>query len=125
EGSTYIFTRFCYTEQGRIHTSPLLVVYGRQHLITVSPKPFAGLANLYEGRVPLVTTQKTKLLLQILDEVRASYDRNLNTISKTIYQIRSMLKKEQISNQDFIGFIDIEETLGDFLSGLVPTAATL
>lgn len=125
DGSTYIYTRFCYSENGRITTAPLLVVHSRQHLITISPKAFAGLSRLTDGRVPLVTTQKTKLMLQILDEVRASYEKNLNAISKTIYQIRSQLRKEQISNQDFVEFIDIEETLGDFLSGLVPTAATL
>lgn len=125
DGSTYIFTRFCYSENDRIATSPLLIVYGRQHIITVSPKAFAGLSHLTGGKIPLVTTQKTKLLLRILDEVRFSYERHLNTLSKTIFQIRSQLKKEAISNQDFVTFIDIEETLGDFLSGLVPTASLM
>jgi len=125
DGSTYIFTRFCYTDNGRIATSPLLIIYSRQHIITVSPKPLSGLSHLTQGKVALVTTQRTKLLLQILDEARFSYERNLNTLSKTISQIRSQLKKESISNQDFITFIDIEETLGDFLSGLVPTAGLM
>jgi len=125
DGATYIYTRFCYAENGRILTAPLLIVYARQHVITVSPAAFAGLERLRSGRTALITTQKTKLVLRILDEVRASYASQLNAISKTIFQIRAGLKKEEISNQDFVTFIDIEETLGDFLSGLVPTGATL
>src|SRR6266576_4739253 len=70
DGATYIFTRFCYVENNRIHTAPLLIIYAKQHLITVLPKPFAGLDKLTEGRMPLVTTQKTQLLLQILTEVQ-------------------------------------------------------
>ena len=125
DGATYIYTRFVYLENNRIHTAPLLIVYAKQHLITVLPKPFSGLDKLTQGRMQLVTTQKTKLLLRILTEVQNSYTHNLNTISRSIFQIRSQLRKEEISNQEFITFIDIEETLGDFLSGLVPTAAVL
>jgi magnesium transporter len=124
-GATYLYTRFVYTDNNRIHTAPILIVYAKQHLITILPKPFPGLDKLTQGRLALVTTQKTKLLLQILTEVLNSYTHNLNAISKTIFQIRAELKKESISNQDFITFIDIEETLGDFLSGLVPTASVL
>lgn len=125
DGATYIYTRFCFSESGRIHTAPILLVYAKQHLITVLPKPFAGLDKLTQGRLPLVTTQKTKLLLQILAEVQNSYTINLNAISRNIFQIRAGLRQEEISNQDFISFIDIEETLNDFLSGLVPTASVL
>jgi magnesium transporter len=121
DGATYIYTRFCYREGDHIHTSPMLIVYTKQHLITVLPKPFAGFAKLTHGRMPLVTTQKTKLLLQILAEVQNSYTINLNAISRNIFQIRSSLRQEEISNQDFISFIDIEETLNDFLSGLALT----
>ncbi len=124
-GATYIYTRFCYNDGGHIHTAPLLIVYAKQHVITISPKTFAGLEHLTTGRDALVTTQKTKLVLRILDEVRASYAYHLNAISKTIFQIRAGLKKEEISNRDFVTFIDIEETLADFLSGLVPTASVL
>ncbi|HEY6736953.1 MAG TPA: magnesium transporter CorA family protein [Candidatus Saccharimonadia bacterium] len=125
DGATYIYTRFCYSDDGRILTAPLLIVYGEQQLLTVAGRKFQRLANLMDGRTPVVTTQKTKLLLQILSEVRQSYATQLNVISKTILTIRSGLKKEQIDNQDFVTFIDIEDTLNDFLSGLVPTSSIL
>jgi magnesium transporter len=123
EGDTYLYTRYCYADSGRIQTAPILIVYSKQHLITISPKPFDRLENLTNGRVLFFTTQKTKLLLQILSEVRNSYSSQLNAISKTIYKIRAGLKKEQIHNRDIIAFIDIEETLNDFISALVPTGA--
>jgi magnesium transporter len=123
DGETYIYTRFCFASDGRIQTAPILIVYSKLHLITVSTRKFDRLANLTDGRVPFFTTQKTKLLLQILSEVRTSYTSQLNTISKTIYQIRGGLRKERIENKDIIGFIDIEETLNDFLSSLVPTGS--
>lgn len=123
DGDTYIYTRFCFADDNRIQTAPILIVYGGQNIITISNRKFGRLGNLIDGRVQVVTTQKTKLLLQILSEVRMSYTVHLNAISKTIYQIRSGLRKEQINNQDIVTFIDIEETLNDFLSGLVPTSA--
>ena len=46
DGATYIYTRFCYSEGGRIHTAPILIVYAKQHLITVLPKPFTGFDKL-------------------------------------------------------------------------------
>lgn len=125
DGATYIYTRFCFSDAGRSHTAPMLIVYAKQHLITVLPKPFTGFEKLTRSRTPLVTTQKTKLLLQILAEVQNSYTNNLNSVSRTIFQIRSGLRQEEISNKDFISFIDIEETLNDMLSGLVPTASVL
>lgn len=124
-GDTYLYTRFSYTENNQIHSAPILIIYNKLHVITVSPKRFARLANLIDGRIPFFTTQKTKLMLQLLAEVRNSYSGQLNTISKTILKIRTGLKKEEIHNRDIIAFIDIEETLNDFLSGLVPTASIL
>lgn len=123
DGATYIYTRYAYGDDGRIYTSPLLIVLADGQLITVCGRKFGRLNNLIEGRKAIVTTQKTKLLLQILGEVQMSYTTNLNYLSKTILGFRRELRKENISNQDLINFIDIEETLNDFLSGLVPTGA--
>lgn len=123
DGAIYLYTRYAYGDDGRIFTSPLLIVVGDAQIITVSLRKFGRLSNLIDGRTPIVTTQKTKLLLQILAEVQMSYTTNLNYLSKTILGFRRELRKENISNQDLINFIDIEETLNDFLSGLVPSGA--
>ena len=123
DGATYIYTRYAYGDDGRIYTSPLLIVLGDSQIITISGRKFGRLSNLIEGRQAIVTTQKTKLLLQILAEVQMSYTTNLNYLSKTILGFRRELRKENISNQDLINFIDIEETLHDFWSGLVPMGA--
>jgi magnesium transporter len=123
DGVTYIFTRFCYKSSDRIVTAPFLIVYSPNHLLTVTPQRFARLQRFTEQKVEFYTTQKIKFLLQLLAEIELSYTVQLNQISKHIWNIRSKLNKEQINNRDFIGFIDIEETLNDFLSALVPTNA--
>lgn len=123
DGDTYIYTRYCFSDDGHIQTTPLLLVYSSEHLITISNRKFGRLSNLTEGRVQVVTTQKTKLMLQILSEVRMSFTVHLNSISKTIFKLRGGLRKEQIDNRDIVGLIDIEETLNDFLSSLVPISS--
>jgi magnesium transporter len=123
DGITYIYTRFCFQSGSRIMTAPFLIVYCPTFLITVSPQPFERLARFTDEKSGFYTTQKTKLLLQVFEQIELSYSVQLNRISKQIWRVRSKLNKEQISNRDFIAFIDIEETLNDFLSALVPTGA--
>lgn len=123
--TTYVFTRYCHPAGQDIATEPLLIVYTPNNVITIMRKADAVLDQILQGNHDLLTTQKTKLFLHILDEINRSYRIQLTSISKRILQIRSRLRKAEISNFEFVSFLELEEDLNEFLTALQPQSAVL
>lgn len=115
----YIFTRFCLPEAEKATTAPLLIIYAKGVTITICERPFSHLDQLLSSS-DVVTSKRAQLILQILQLINIGYKRRINSASRRILQTRSHLDKDQITNKDFIGFIDIEEDLNDFLLVLEP-----
>jgi magnesium transporter len=123
---SYIFVRFAYrTADDEIETVPLLFVFGKDFLITVSLVSLPPLDTFLNGKIEFATTQRAKLVLQILQQIVEQYDGFITKTSKQIKLIRSRLRGHEISNQDFIDFVMIEDELNEFLASLMPTNATL
>lgn len=121
----YIFTRFCLPEAEKATTAPLLVIYTKSVTITVCEKPFIHLEQIVTGSPGIITSKRAQLVLGILQSINGGYKRRINSASRRILQTRSLLDKDQITNKDFIGFIDIEEDLNDFMLVLEPMAGVL
>lgn len=123
---TYIFVRSAYSgPTGELDTVPLLFIFASDIIITISLKPLATIELFTKNRIDFATTQRTKLLLQILHQIVQQYDSYIALTSKQIKVIRARLRGHEISNQDFIDFVTIEDELNEFLSALMPTNATL
>jgi magnesium transporter len=123
---SYIFVRFALTNDDKeLVTMPLLFVFGTELLMTVSPVRLPPLATFMQGKVDFATTQRAKLVLQILNLISDHYDTYISATSKQIKRVRAHLRKHEIGNQDFIDFVNIEDELNEFLSALIPTNATL
>jgi magnesium transporter len=123
---SYIFVRFAYkNEEGELITVPLLFVFGTEIMITVSLIRVPCLDSFLSGKIDFATTQRAKLVLQILQQIGEQYDGFIASTSKQIKLIRSRLRGHEISNQDFIDFVMIEDELNEFLASLMPTNATL
>jgi magnesium transporter len=123
---SYIFVRFAYkNEDGDIETAPLLFVIAGDILVTVSQVRLPALEAFASSKIDFATTQRAKLLLLILQRIVEQYDGYISRTSKQIKLIRSRLRGHEISNQDFIDFVLIEDELNEFLSSLMPTNATL
>ncbi len=123
---SYIFVRFAIiNEEGELDTVPLLFIFGQELLMTVSMVRLPPLAAFLQGKVDFATTQRAKLVLQILNLISEHYDTFISTTSKQIKRIRAHLRRHEIGNQDFIEFVNIEDELNEFLSALIPTNATL
>lgn len=118
----YIFTRYCYPEGLDIATEPLLIISTDEHLITIQRTETDILARLANDDIEFVTTQKTKTILQMLHEINLSYEKQLNRTSKRILQLRARMRSGEISKREFIGIIELEEDLNEFLSALQPQA---
>ncbi|HJQ08026.1 MAG TPA: magnesium transporter CorA family protein [Candidatus Saccharimonadales bacterium] len=123
---SYIFVRFAYkTQDGELITAPLLFIFGNDIVITVSLVRLPALDSFLSGKISFATTQRAKLILLILQQIVEQYDGFITRTSKQIKLIRSRLRGHEISNQDFIDFVMIEDELNEFLSSLMPTNATL
>lgn len=122
DGVSYIFTRYCYPEGKEIATEPLLLAYTSEYLFTIGRVETKILDNLTHDRVEFITTQKTKTLLQILTDINDSYSQQLTRISRKILQLRAKMRKSQLTTREFVGIIELEEDLNEFLSALQPQA---
>jgi len=123
---SYIFVRFAYKSiDGELVTAPLLFIFSGDLVITVSQVRLPLLDSFLSGKITFATTQRSKLILLILQQIVDQYDTFITRTSKQIKLIRSRLRGHEISNQDFIDFVMIEDELNEFLSSLMPTNATL
>ena len=123
---SYIFVRFAYkNSDGDMETAPLLFIFSNDMVITVSQVRLPALDAFVSGKISFATTQKAKLILLILQQIVDQYDGFISRTSKQIKLIRSRLRGHEISNQDFIDFVMIEDELNEFQASLMPTNATL
>ncbi len=123
---SYIFMRYAYTTDDlELTTAPLLFIVGPDILITVAMGEMPRLQRFLTGKVEFATTQRAKLVLQILFQIVDEYEIFINNISRQTKMIRSRLRGHEIGNQDFVDFVLIEDELNEFLSALLPTTAIL
>jgi magnesium transporter len=123
---SYIFMRYAYTTDDlELTTAPLLFIVGPDILITISHGEIPRMQRFVKGKVEFATTQRAKLVLQILYQIVDEYEIFINNISRQTKMIRSRLRGHEIGNQDFVDFVLIEDELNEFLSALQPTTAIL
>jgi magnesium transporter len=124
EGNLYIYVRFCRPLGEYTSTHPLLIVVMPDMLMTVSRIEADPVTKLIEsGKV--ITTQKLKLVLQILEELNRGYRQHLNGVTRKILSTRSRLQRTIVNNNDILNFIDVEEDLNEFLAALQPYGIVL
>ncbi|HSW85572.1 MAG TPA: magnesium transporter CorA family protein [Candidatus Saccharimonadales bacterium] len=122
----YIFVRYVYErEDGDKDTAPLLIMFDAELVLTVSLLHLPAVDFLLKSKNSFATTQRTKLILLILTHITDQFDGSISQTSRKIKSIRSRLRTQGITNQDFIDFATIEDELSEFISSLQPTNATL
>lgn len=124
--AVYVFTRYYHPDNGVINaTEPLLIIYKPDFIITILRTDSSILADLSSGRELVITTQKTKTLLQMLEAVNESYQKYVTKVTRHILSARSQLRRKDISNEVLLQFVTIEDDLNEFLSALQPQAVML
>jgi magnesium transporter len=124
QGRKYLYTRYVLPASEQQTTSAVLIVYGIDMIYVISDSKFDVIGNLLSNKTTN-TNKRTQLLLQILFEITKGYKKRINIVAKRMWSVRARLNKNQIDNEDFIDFIDMEEDLNDFLSALEPMNAQL
>lgn len=123
-GATYFFTRYPYREPAEdSDTAPLLIVMGESFVMTVAVRPVPFLAALREGKVPVVTTQKAKLFILIMDTLTQAFDSELVRLRKAVQKDRARLRK--IGPREIERLVSYETKLNHMVDALVPTNAWL
>ena len=124
-GMVYIYTRYCHPEGREIATEPLLIVYAPDYVFTIVRSSTTILEKLTSDQIDVVTTQKTKTLMQILTMVNYSYERQVNRLARQILQLRGQMRQNRLSTREFLSIIELEEDLNEYLSALQPQALVL
>lgn len=122
----YFYVRFALRESnGDFATIPLLIIMVKNALVTVTPRKVDALEPLFSGRIPIATTQKTKLVLLVLQRITEQYDYLIDKTSRKIQAVRLRLRRQAVTNDDFFDFVTIDDELNEFLSSLQPNNAAL
>jgi magnesium transporter len=125
ENTIYVFTRYCRPDDPDIPTEPMLIIYMQSNLITIMRSNDNTLDRIINGHLKVLTTQKTKTFLHILEQINHSYRTQLTQIAKQIFRFRSLMRGSDVSNIDILKFIELEEDLNEFISALQPQALVL
>ncbi|HEY5668227.1 MAG TPA: CorA family divalent cation transporter, partial [Candidatus Saccharimonadales bacterium] len=97
----YIFVRYARKDgEGGLETMPLLFVFAAGAVITISPTKLPCIDKFLKGKIDFATTQRTKLILQILNEIVEGFDGLITQKSKQIKAIRARLRGQEITDQD-------------------------
>jgi len=122
--NVYVYTRFATRNGAQVATNSLLLVVTPKFVASITRVPLPDLARL-TATADLYTTQRPKLLLQLMRYAVASYDRNVTFLTRQIRGVRAKLNVTNVNNRVFIQFVGLEDALNDFLSELGPTNSLL
>ena len=122
--TTYFFTRYPFAEKKEdTETAPLMIVIGESFVLTVVQRDLPQIKALLEGKVVVHTTQKTKLFIQIMQEVVDSFERDLVRLRRAVHKDRAKLRK--IGNKEIERFVYVEHKLNDMIAAVLPTITAL
>ncbi|MFO0764710.1 MAG: magnesium transporter CorA family protein [Patescibacteria group bacterium] len=120
----YLFTRIPVKDDAAA-TTPILIAYTPANLITVCSRRLNVVDQWLSREPEITTTQKTKLILQILQQINASFVMQINGTSRQIRGIGQQLLTGEIGNKEITQLVTYEGILQDFMSSLLPTNAIL
>jgi magnesium transporter len=123
-GVNYFFTRFPFDkpEEGT-DTAPLLIVAGESFIVTIALTEVPQFDKFFAGKEVVITTQKAKFFIQLMEAVTVSFERKLVGLRKAVNKDRVGLR--QIGNRGIVRLVDYENELNDLITAIVPTNAWL
>ncbi|MDP2629596.1 MAG: magnesium transporter CorA family protein [Candidatus Harrisonbacteria bacterium] len=123
-GSTYIFARFpMKSDAGAMSTVPFMIVLSNNFVALVSKEKTPLIEALSQYEDDLASTQRVKLVLQMLGQSNRRYEHYLQEAEHQINSLHVQAKRERISNEEIMRFISFEETMDDFINSLIPQNA--
>ena len=123
-GVTYLFTRYPSDQvHDDVNTAPLLIALTESAVITVAQYEVVQFGLLVTGELPIYTTQKAKLFLQLMDVLTESFDHELLQLRKRVYKDRVRLRS--ICTREIERLVSYETKLNSMVDALIPTNRAL
>ncbi|MEY2665016.1 MAG: hypothetical protein RLZZ480_121 [Candidatus Parcubacteria bacterium] len=123
-GVTFFFTRYPFNEKKEdTDTAPLLIVMGESFVLTSVQREIPQFKNLLNGTEDVHTTQKTKLFIQMMQEITTSFEKQLVLLRRNVHKERARLRR--IGNREIEKFVTYEHKLNDMIAAIVPTNTAL
>ena len=120
EGAAYFFTRYPFTDQKEgTDTAPLLIVMGESFVLTLALREVPPFKRLLDGSETVVTTQKAKLFIKIMDAITHSYDTESMRLRKAVQKDRVRIRK--IGPREIERLVGYETKLNTMVDALTPT----
>jgi len=119
QGATYFFVRFPSREvKEDIETAPLLIVMGESYVLTITPIEVPCFEKFVSGSEMVITTQKTKLFIRLMDSVTRAFENRLVKTRRAVQRDRAKLRT--IGPREISRFVQYEHELNDMIAAVVP-----
>lgn len=116
----YLYVRWPkMNKTGSTSTSPLLIVYNANDLLTVSPIKLDN-ADFLGTDVNFSMRSPKSILLQILTQIFNEYELYIKGQSESVKKIIEKMRHNKLESEDFIRFVLVEEQINSFMSALDP-----
>lgn len=120
DGWVYFITRLPDTDDDfNDYTTPILFALGDQHLVTVSRDSLGRMWQPFIDSTQAPTTQKTKLLMLMLEAIARQYQTRVASINRQMRATTSDVRT--LTSKDIITLTSYERKLNDYLDALLPT----
>jgi magnesium transporter len=120
DGLIYIFLRVPVFSLRDVFTTTLLVVISENFFLIFSKSKIDFLEKfILENKTPIITTQKTRLFIQILYEIYEQFNRLILKINKEVRKIA--FETAKVEDEEIKRFIRFEIILNDFLDAFLAT----
>lgn len=122
--AVYFFTRYLLDgDEEHADTAPILIVVGESFVLTLVIAKVPFLEQFRTGTKHVITTQKTKLFLELMTAIADEYAKELTNIRRGVNRMRGKLRK--IRNKNIEQLVEYENVLNDIVDSLIPTNAWL
>ena len=119
-GMTYFFTRYPYEDKQHDNTTaPITIVVGENFVLTITIREIPQFEKIVNGSEVVVTTQKAKFFIQIMNLITKSFDRELLRLQKAVHRDRIQLRR--IGLKEIERLVNYETSLNSMVDALVPT----
>lgn len=113
-----IYTRHPSEQEIGLYTATLTIILTDSHVITISPGSSHVVDNILKNNLHLATTQKSKLLFNILLKTTQDYTMNIKRVRYAVLEQEKEMRN--IESEAIVKLTKNEEILNQFLTSLVP-----
>lgn len=114
QNDSYIFIRLPHlAKSGHITTTPLLCIMKDQRFFTLSASQTIDVNLVASSTIPTSTEDTQSLQLGVIAACTARFEELIAHTSRSIIDTSNRLKTHEVTNQDFIHFVTVEDNLSN------------